>query len=506
MLIVKSLDVPLDYRYNSAQVSRKWIFPLIKKHDCCGAHSGMLDPAGRQHLRERHSRQQRPLQSVPSPGQPRADSSRREPNLERYNEERENKYSMDVNVPYSVDTPYSTLCREDEAQEIWMSPLVDKLMLIYLTGGDFSDTRFRQSPSSIPENEELDVINPRLYTVDNSQHFELEMKIMATRDIWTRELMTIKDCYPMVFNQAYPILKPFSGYVVDNVAAFNPRPRYSPLHSSYPVYDVNHFSPYKSNMSSSGSSTCSSTSPLHPIYQQQPSSTPKHTRRHLSSPASTPCSIKDFNLETADLSKFLLFTLDLESKEDCMKQTIDLANTWLNQVYPGKQAQKLERKTVGPRKSLFASPEGVAELCTPVSVVPPIISPPARLPPTQVKSTPFVSGPVKTTSAGIQGETLTELVKGTLAVPRPLSLPLSFSAVTKGACSKNTIEQSAHKSGEKKVSTDKTLACTTRKSRSKHRPPHPTDPSRPSGVYTTLSGYKYFSPPRPRGSSEDEQV
>ncbi|XP_008479593.2 uncharacterized protein LOC103516407 [Diaphorina citri] len=169
-----------------------------------------------------------------------------------YNEERENKYSMDVNVPYSVDTPYSTLCREDEAQEIWMSPLVDKLMLIYLTGGDFSDTRFRQSPSSIPENEELDKTLACTTRKSRSKH---------------------RPPHPTDPSRPSGVYTTLSGYKYFSP----PRPRgssedeqvYSPLHSSYPVYDVNHFSPYKSNMSSSGSSTCSSTSPLHPIYQQQ---------------------------------------------------------------------------------------------------------------------------------------------------------------------------------------------------------------------------------------------
>ncbi|KAL1460712.1 hypothetical protein WDU94_012665 [Cyamophila willieti] len=328
-------------------------------------------------------------------------------------------------------------------------------------------------------------------------------------------LPLIRSCYPMVFNQSYPIIKPTSGYVADQIP-FSTRRRYhsSSQSSYYPVPDNTPYS-YKSNMSSCSSSSSSSTSsPLHPIYQQQ--STPKYIRRQLSPPVGTP-SIKDFNLETADLSKFLLFTLDWDTKGDSMQQTIDLANSWMSPVYPAKHAQKLEvekqllalytlnmSKTVGPRKSLFSSPEVAPELLP--RVVPTVTTLSPRLHPTQVKSTPLTAtmSPVATSPV----RTMTELIPA----PRPLSLPLSFSAVTKkGTCTKIMMEQCCHNTpppgDTNNVSTnEKTLACaSSRKSRSKHRPPHPT-PTRPAGVYTTLSGYKYFSPPRPLAapSAEDQ--
>uniref|UniRef100_A0A8D9BJB7 Uncharacterized protein n=1 Tax=Cacopsylla melanoneura TaxID=428564 RepID=A0A8D9BJB7_9HEMI len=425
-----------------------------------------------------------------------------------YNEEKESKYAMDVNVPYSVESPYSEYHAAGDVEEVWMSPLVDKLMQVYLKP-DGNEPFGQIPPPPSPNTEECDPINPRLYTVDNSQHFHLELKILATKDIWMRDLFTINtECYPMVLNQSYPIIKPTSGYVADNHnMPFNMRTRYhsSSQSSYYHVPESNHYNTpysYKSNMSSCSSSSSSSTSsPFHPIYQQQ--STPKFLRRQLSPPVGSP-SIKDFNLETADLSKFLLFTLDLDTKGDSIQQTIDLANSWLSPVYPAKHAQKLEvekqllalytlnvGKTVGPRKSLFSSPE----LITPVPTTPPTTGP--RLRPTQVKSSPLTTAisPVAALSSS-PVRTVTELVP----VTRPLSLPLSFSAVTKkGTCSKSIMEQCNHKMGDKNnasTNNENALVCaSSRKSRSKHRPPHPT-PTRPAGMYTTLSGYKYFSPPR----------
>lgn len=415
-----------------------------------------------------------------------------------YDEERESKYKMCVNVPYSVDVAYGNLCR-DGVQEIWMSPVVEYMMLMYLSPtGDPTGSFSSVSPPGENADDILGASNPRLYKVDNSQHFELEMKIQATKDIWSRETPPISpsmpDWYPVAFNPAPPILTPRPHFVPENShPTFTPPntfPFPNPSHPLQTGHDVTFISPYKSTLSSSDSSTCSCTSPLHPIYQQQ---------------RITPKLLQEFNLETADMSKFLLFTLDVDGQEDCVLQTIDRVSTWLNQVYPNKHAQKLEvekqllasytystsNSVTGPRKILFCPPlsDTLTELPRPET------TPQPRRAPSQVKSTPFTT-PVTPSVVKNKGNT-------TPTAPRHLSLPLSFSAVTKG-CSKKAMEPCLLQSGDKKPITDIPLACTARKSRSKHRPPHPTDPTRPSGVYTTLSGYKYYSPPRPRGASDEK--